>query len=499
MDTAPVVQLRDGQAQGVWSDGVAVFRGLPYARAERFAPPVPAAPWTGTFDATQVGPIAPQVAGAQFQRADLRQHEQCLSLNVWTPAVDDGRRPVMVWIHGGAFRTGSGASPLYEGTTLATRGDVVVVTINYRLGLLGFLGHPDLAAEPGGPCSSWGMLDCVEALRWVQANAAALGGNPDDVTVFGESAGAAAVSLLCAMPAARGLFAKAAVQSGAPLTSSLATAADLAERAAALAGVDRVTDLRTLPVEAILAAQQQVEAEGADRTFIPAVDGVSIPVLPARALEDGSAAGVPMLIGTNVDEWKLWAAADPHSRDLDEDRLRSRLARTIPADAIDALLATVRAARTSRGEGTQPNDLFYAIESDRVFRVHSLRLADRQAAHAPTFTYLFGWGSPAMRGWLGACHGLEIAFVFGNQGRGELAAFTGAGPEADALAEAMMDAWLAFARTGDPSTPSLAWPAHDPATRPTMVFAATSGVEHAPREQERAALDALVPGAGPQR
>jgi para-nitrobenzyl esterase len=369
---------------------------------------------------------------------------------------------------------------------------VVVVTINYRLGLLGFLGHPSLAAEDGEPCANWGLLDCIEALRWVQANGAAIGGDPRDVTIFGESAGAAAVSLLCAMPAARGLFHKAAVQSGAPLTSTMDRAVDLAERATELADCRDVTDLRELSVDQVLSIQQQVEAEGADRTFVPAVDGAAIPIRPGRAIHDGSAAGIPLLIGSNVDEWKLWAPADPHSRDLDEDRLRSRLARTFPADAVDDLVHGVREARTARGEPSAPNDVFYAIETERVFRVPSLHVADLQSAHAPTFVYLFAWGSPAMRGWLGACHGLEIAFVFGNQGRGELAAFTGSGPEADALAERMMDAWLAFARTGDPSTPSLPWPSHDPVTRPTVVFDVATDVQHAPRDDERALIDALL-------
>jgi para-nitrobenzyl esterase len=495
MDTTPVARLGDHEARGTRSGGIAVFRGLPYATAERFAPPVPVVASTD-LDATDFGSIAPQVGGAQFQSADLVQDEQCLSLNVWTPGADDARRPIMVWIHGGGFRTGSGASPLYESSTLAARGDVVVVTINYRLGLLGFLGHPDLATADGGPCANWGMLDCIEALRWVRSNGSAFGGDPDDVTIFGESAGAAAVALLCTMPAARGLFQKAAVQSGAPLTSSIGRAARLAERAAELAGVDGVPGLRDLPVDQILTVQQQVEAEGADRSFIPAVDGADIPTLPGTSLRDGSAAGIPMLIGSNVDEWKLWAPADPHSRDLDEDRLRSRLERSFPAHSLDGLIETVRGARAARGEGVAPNDLFYAIESERVFRVPATRVADAQSAHAPTFVYLFGWRSPAMRGWLGACHGLEIAFVFGNQGRGELAAFTGAGPEADALAEQMMDAWLAFVRTGSPSTPSLPWPRHDPVSRPTMVFDATSGLEHAPREAERAVVDALVPGPG---
>ena len=495
MANAGRVEMSDRAVTGTERDGVRIFRGIPYATADRFAPPVAAAAWSGDLAADAFGPIAPQAAGAQFQRADLVQDEQCLSLNVWAPAGDGASRPVMVWIHGGAFRSGSSASPLYEGTALAARGDVVVVSINYRLGALGFLAHPDLAPA-GEPFGSWGLLDCVEALRWVQANIAAFGGDPGNVTVFGESAGAAAVSMLCVMPSAAGLFHKAAVQSGAPLAVNIDTATKLAEQLAERVGAPSVPALREVPVADLLAAQTELEATAAI-AFVPVIDGVTVPLArPLKTLAGGSAAGVPMLIGTNVDEWKLWAPADPHSRDLDEDRLRSRLARSFPTDALEGLIAAVRDARAARGESSAPNDVFYAIESERVFRVPSLRVADLQSAHAPTFVYLFAWGSPAMRGWLGACHGLEIAFVFGNQGRGDLAAFTGAGPEADALAERMMDAWLAFARTGDPSTPSLPWPAHDPATRPTVVFDAVTDVQLAPRDAERAIVDAVTSRPG---
>jgi len=491
MAEAPRVELRDGVVTGTEGDGVVILRGVPYATAERFAPPVPATPWDGERAATRFGPIAPQAPGAQFQRADLEQDEQCLSLNVWTPAIDGAPRPVLVWIHGGAFRSGSSASPLYEGTALARRGDVVVVSINYRLGALGFLAHPSLARE-GDPFGDWGLLDCVEALRWVRDNIAAVGGDPGNVTIFGESAGAAAVALLCVMPAARGLFHRAAVQSGAPLALDVATATALAEQLAERVGVASVPALREVPVAEVLAAQAQIEAT-AERAFVPVIDGITVPLArPLKTLAGGSAAGVALLIGTNVDEWKLWAAADPHSRDLDEDRLRSRLDARFREGRAGDVIEAIRAARAARGEGTAPNDVFYAAETERTFRVPSLRTALAQAGNAPTFAYLFEWGSPAMGGWLGACHGLEIAFVFGNQGRGDLAAFTGAGPEADALAGQMMDAWLAFARTGDPSTPALPWPVYEAATRPTMVLGRTTRVEIAPRDEERAAVEAAL-------
>ena len=477
-----------GPLAGMARDGVEVYLGIPYATADRFAPPVAADGWDDVRDATAFGPIAPQKPGAHFQSPTLTVDEQCLSANVWTPGTT-GARPVMVWIHGGSFRNGSGASPLYDGAALAARGDIVVITVNYRLGVLGFLGHPSLSTN-GGPPANWGMLDLVEALRWVQRNATAFGGDPGDVTLAGESAGASAVSLLCTMPAADGLFHKAIAQSGSPLVASLSRAIALAERLVTTTGVADVLALRALPVERLLAAQYELESTAHDLGFIPAVDDVVIPNLPTLALAAGVAAGIPTLIGSNVDEFKLWAGEDPHSRDLDDARLRTRLEPNFPAAEIDGLIDTVRSARNRRGEPSGANEVYYAIESERLFRVPALHIADHQGTHAPTFVYLFGWGSPIMNGWLGSCHGLEIAFMFGNQGRGDIAEFTGAGPAADALAEEMMDAWIAFIHTGDPSTAALAWPTHDPATRPTMVFDRTSRLELAPRDEERTAVDA---------
>jgi len=489
--TTTTVQTRDGRVDGTRRDGVDLFLGIPYATAARFAPPAPPAPWDEPLEATAFGPIAPQPGGAHFQRMDHAQSEDCLSLNVWAPATGTVDRPVLVWIHGGAFRQGSGASPLYEGTELAARGDVVVVTINYRLGALGFLGHSSVGPADG-PHANWGLLDQVEALRWVRDNATAFGGDPGNVTIFGESAGAVSVALLCTIEAARGLFHKAVVQSGAAITSAFAEAEAFAEELAELMGVADVAALADEPLDALLAAQTQLEARNAVRTFGPTIDGDVLAQRPLRALGGGSAAGVPMMVGTNVDEWKLWAPMDPHSRDLDEERLRGRLAKRFPADHIDGILDVFRAERTARGEPVDPNDLFFAVETERFFRVHTLHTVEAHADQAPTFVYLFGWGSPAMHGWLGACHGLEIAFVFGNQGRGELAAFTGSGPDADALAGLMMDAWIAFARTGDPSTPTQPWPRHEVATRPTMVFDRSSRVELAPRDPERAVVEAAL-------
>ena len=488
-----IVQTTSGAARGQVHEGVAIHLGIPYASASRFRAPSAAAPGDGELDATAFGPIAPQAGGAQFQRADLVQDEgACLSLNVWSPATPSERpRPVMVWFHGGAFVHGSSTSPLYDGAALARRGDVVVVTVNYRLGALGFLAHPDLAGDDG-TSGNWGLLDQIEALRWVRANAAAFGGDPDNVTIFGESAGAVSVLLLCASPRTDGLIHRAAAQSGAALWITPEKAAENAERFAAALELDRVGALHDVPVARILDAEERTPGGGAAgmRVFAPTIDGAVLDRSPLDALASGAAAGVPLVVGTNVDEWKLFAPADPHSRDLDEDRLRRRLERRHVHD-VDDILTTFRSARAARGEATDPRDVWFAFESERFFRVPALAAAEAHAAHEPaTFVYLFGWGSPAMRGWLGACHGLEIAYVFGTQGRAEVAAFTGDGPEADALAHTMMDAWAAFAHTGDPSTAAHPWPAYDTATRPTMCFDAETRLERAPRESERVAVAA---------
>jgi para-nitrobenzyl esterase len=485
-----------GRVAGVEADGVRVFRGIPFARAQRFAPPVRPEPWVGVRRAVEPGPVAPQnpsVLGPLVGVDPRTASEDCLTLNVWTPG--PGRRPVMVWIHGGAFVMGAGSQPIYDGAQLARRGDVVVVTLNYRLGALGFLRLDDLAPEGLRAAGNQGLLDQIAALEWVRDEIAAFGGDPRAVTLFGESAGAMSVATLLAVPRAQGLFCRAILQSGAAnFTATREVAAEVADAFLRELGLAprEAGRLREAPLSRLLAAQERIFVE---RTragqhglpFAPVVDGEVLPVHPLAAVRQGVVRDVAVLAGTNLDENKLFSVSDGAARTLDEPRLLRRLTRNLPgpvaeraARAAEAIVV-YREARGARGEPTTPPELWSAIETDRVFRYPVTRLAELARAHQPrVYTYLFTWTSPLLDGALGACHALELPFVFGTLADPRIAAFTGGGPEAEALAARMQEAWLAFVRTGDPG-----WPAYDATRRATMRLGRTSGVEDAPREPER--------------
>jgi para-nitrobenzyl esterase len=402
-------------------------------------------------------------------------NEDCLHLNVWTPGLDSARRPVMVWIHGGAFVTGSGSTPWYDGTRFATRGDVVVVTINYRLGALGFLHLADLAGSTFVGGGNAGILDQAAALAWVRDNIAAFGGDPDNVTIFGESAGAMSVGTLLALPAARGLFQRAILQSGA------ASNAMTCERANEVAGQmlealgiprEQAESIRDVPVADLLAAQAKVYAASGSGglPFQPVVDGDSLPELPLDAVGHGSAAGVSVLAGTTRDEMRLFTALDPNSAVQDEAEL---LARCVPLFGSEERSRRAVEAYRQTLPGGAIADLWPAIMTDQVFRVPAARLLDRQGAQTDqTWMYLFTWATPAFGGALGSCHALEIPFVFNNLDKPGAGAFTGTvTPDMQTLAEHMQDAWIAFARGGDPNHAGLPrWDRYEPNRRVTMNF-----------------------------
>lgn len=501
-----IVETNAGKVEGIQKDGLNVFKGIPYAAApvgdRRWLPPEPVKPWSSVRQAQSFGAIAPQnVIALDILKAffvEEPQSEDCLYLNIWTPGLDDTRRPVLFWIHGGGFTIGSGSQPVYKGSTLSRRGNMVVVTINYRLGSLGFLNLNEVTKGRIPATGNEGLLDQVAALEWVRDNIAAFGGDPDNVTIFGESAGGMSVGSLLGMPRARGLFHKAILQSGA---ASTVHPLDRAVRVTELfldilgLGARDVDALRSLTVEQLLAAQNDlaIRAFGANQEIgtipmQPVVDGKVLPLPPLDAIAGGSADGVPILVGSNLEEWKLFGGVDPDLTKLDEARLLRRCKRRIPIDEAQSLVEAYQNARAKRGASTTPSELFMAIETDRIFRTPAIRLAETHHRRGqPVYNYLFTWRSPLFGGLLGACHALELGFLFGTYEE----KFSGSGPAADALARNIQDAWLAFAHAGDPSCESLGtWPPYGN-SRETMILGEECVLKEAPYDEERRAWDSV--------
>jgi para-nitrobenzyl esterase len=509
-----VVSVAQGRLRGVWRGDLWSFSGIPYARAPlgelRWRPPLPPEPWDDIRDASTFGPIAPQPAAVpgitspSDPETSEPHSEDCLFLNVWTPELpetptkDPGQgRPVMVFIHGGGFTSGSGSVFLYRGGNLVRNGNAVVVTINYRLGALGFLGHRDLA-DPDGLVGSWGIHDQLAALVWVRENIAAFGGDAANVTIFGESAGGFSVAALLGVPAAAGLFRRAVVQSGGAYVHSVDEAERSAERLAAVLGIascDRASLQRVPPTE-LVAATEEIARRRPDPgmiplPFLPVVDGVFLPEHPLAAVANGASAGIDLLIGTNRDELTLFGLGNPALVAMDEDGLRRWVASAVPGVPPDEVIDAYRTARHARGERAEAQDIWVAAGTDVVFRWPSLQLAAAHVARgARAFVYLFDWESPAFGGMLGSCHGLELPFVFGAVHLPVVQMFSGSGAAVALLSEQMQRAWLAFAGSGSPSHAGIGeWLPWDPAGRATMIFGARTGLVDAPRNAELGILE----------
>ncbi len=492
MVTATTAQ---GRIEGVERGGVLRFAGVPFAAPpvgeRRFRRPEPHEGWTGVRDCTAFGPTSVQNVSPLTSLLGEEEEpisEDCLFLNVFTPALDEARRPVMVWIHGGGFFMGSGSSPMYEGSALVRRGDVVLVSLNYRLGALGFLYLDDLANELAGS-GNLGILDQVAALEWVRDNIASFGGDPENVTIFGESAGGMSVGTLLGLPAARGLFHKAIPQSGAAHNvSPTKFAAEVRDEFFSRlgGGLDKVLEAGQEEIlhaqgDFFLSAFADIDARlsaGRDPVllpFQPVADDHVLPEAPIDAVRSGHAAEVPLLVGTTLEEWKLFALLDPS--EIDEDLLIGRLTRVAGAEAADVYRSEL--------PGADHKDLFGAAVTDYVFRQPAIRLAELQSLHQPrTFMYLFTWRSPAMGGLLGSCHALDVPFVFGNH-EGGLAMFLGEEPP-EHLGRAVQDSWLAFARNGNPSCEALGeWPAYGTGSRMTMELGDRCGLLEDPERPRR--------------
>ncbi len=492
-----LVETSAGWVRGTRTSGVSAFLGIPYGAAERFRPPADPAPWRGVRDATAHGHIAPQpIPGARLDYTRLigwldqpgGQSEDCLVLNVWTPRPDGARRPVLVSFHGGGFSSGSGNHRGFDGDPLARFGDVVVVTVNHRLGLFGFLHLADLGAPAEWATAGVnGMLDAVAALRWVNRNIAAFGGDPNRVMVFGQSGGGAKTSTLLAMPSARGLLHRAAVQSGSTLTlASREAGTRNASRLLARLGLStrRLTELRDVPMAMMVSAQAGLEAATPPAQFAPVVDGVHIPRDPFSPTAPEVSRDVPMIISATRDEATAFAA-DPELTD-------AGLVAAVRALAGEANAARVIAEYRDAYPAASPALLLARMSTDSGFLAAARTQAERKAAlgGAPAYLYLFTWASPADPARWGATHGVDVALAFHNAD----APITGDNaPRALALADDLAGAWVRFAATGDPGGGTLPrWPAYGPDTRDTLVLGDTTTVEADPLRRFRLLWEELA-------
>lgn len=487
-----IAETTSGPVEGREKDGVLLFAGVPYAApptgANRFRPARPVTPWREVRPARRFGPAAPQTpTGGLTASTPVRWDEDCLTLNVSTPALDDVGRPVLFWIHGGGYRTGQGAIPWYNGARFARQADIVVVSINYRLGALGFT---DLSAFGADYATSGanGLLDQITALHWVRDNIARFGGDPAKVTIAGESAGAFSVCTLLASPMAEGLFRAAIAQSGgAQHTLPPAAGRLLAERLLAHLAVDDPAGLQALPAEAILDAQNAISAEIGEGTaslatlgvavapFYPVEGNPVVPVAPLEALAAGAGRDVPLLTGTNRDETTLWGYGE-----VDDDRLERIAARYRAAP-------TLSVYRKNRPDADAAA-LLTALTTDHMFRIPAIRVLEARLANAaaPSWLYWFCWKSRAFSGRLGATHALEIPFVFDNLDKPGVDVFLGPGDRPQDLATVMHRAWTAFVRDLDPG-----WAPYDLERRATMKFDDTSELLLDPDGSEREAWTGL--------
>jgi para-nitrobenzyl esterase len=493
-----------GKIRGVDSDGIKIFKGVPYgastAGKNRFMPPVDPAKWTGVRDALQFGRSAPQTEpGVRRAASDLAvaaaglpaESEDCLVLNVWTPAVgsNSGRkRPVMLWCHGGGFSSGSGSSPVTDGTNLARRGDVVVVTINHRLNVLGFTYLGDVGGSEFAQSGDVGMLDIVHALRWVRENIERFGGDPNTVTVFGQSGGGRKVGTLLAMPPAKGLFHRAISESGATIKlverdQATRVATELLAKLGL--GKSQVRELQSLPVEKIMSAYfavvRSMNVDQMTMGFSPTVDGKAVARHPFHPTAADVSPNVPLMLGSTRTE--LTSSSDAALFSLSDDALHTRI-RSLIGDSATRMIDIYR----KTNPGATPSDIYFLIASDHRYSAPVMKIAERRAAlgKGPVFLYYFRWESPIDGGRLKSPHTIEIPFAFDNVKASRL---TSSSPQAQALADKVSDAWIAFARKGDPTTPKLPrWPALNSKDWPTMVFNNESKVENDPIGQERRAM-----------
>jgi para-nitrobenzyl esterase len=491
-----------GRVRGSDVAGIKTFKGIPYgastAGAGRFRPPADPKSWSGVRDAIAYGPSAPQrepgavrtESGLGVASASLPpESEDCLVLNVWTPAVADGRkRPVLFWCHGGGFVSGSGSSPVTDGGNVARRGDVVVVSINHRLNVLGFTSLAAVGGDEFAQSGGVGMLDIVHALKWVRANIGEFGGDEGNVTIFGQSGGGRKVATLLAMPSAKGLFHRAIIESGATLALvEPEQSARVARELLGELGIEprRWRDLQDVPLATLMSAYfatvRRMDVDQMTMGFSPTVDGTAIAEHPFHPRASAISADVPLIVGSTRTE--LTSSADPAAFTLDDASMRARVS-TLLGDSASRVLETYAKANP----GASPADLYFLITSDERYSAPVMKIAERRAAlgRGPVYLYYFRWETPLDGGRYKSPHTVEIPFVFHNL---ETSPWTRGVAGTTALADSVSDAWLSFARSGEPSSAGLPrWPKFDAERRATMVFDTRSEVVDDPLREQRLAM-----------
>jgi para-nitrobenzyl esterase len=488
-----ILETASGRVRGYSRLGISTFKGIPYAGPtwgpNRFMPPTPVKPWQGVRSSMHYGDVSPQPPRAgwrndeeafMFDWDDGVQGEDCLRVNVWTPGLDAGaKRPVMVWLHGGGYVAGSGQElRSYDGESLARRGEVVVVSLNHRLGAVGYLDLAHVGGKAFQSAGNVGMLDIVAALEWVRDNIAQFGGDPGRVTIWGQSGGGGKVAALMVMPSAHGLFHRAIVESGSiSRVRTPESAARLTEEVLQELGLDamRLSELQYLPHAQLVGAGEKVLARqprglpdfrgAAERLgWGPVLDGRNIPQHPFDPVAPALSASVPMIVGTNLNEF-VTNINHPDGEGMTEEQMVANV-RGVYGDRAEQVVATFR----ERTPGATPFDIWSHVAAAPV-RAAAIEQCKRKAAQnaAPAYLYWFTWKTPVLDGRPRAFHCAELPFVFNNAERCET--MTGGGPEAIALAHRMSDAWVRFARTGDPNGAGLPhWPPFNASQAPTMIF-----------------------------
>jgi para-nitrobenzyl esterase len=487
-----VVKTTSGPVRGETEKGVFVFRGIRYAAPPigpmRFRPPVAPIAWAEVRSALDFAPACPQLVEIDpTENNNSVMAEDCLAVNVWTPMADDKKRPVMVWIHGGGFIEGSARNTWYDGAKLAGRGDVVVVTVQYRLGAWGFLDVSTIGGQDFSQSGNLGLLDQIAALKWVKSNVAAFGGDPKNVTVFGQSAGAGSVGLLMVMPAARGLFHKAIMESGTPKeVADRAQASEVSQAYMKIAGVSKIAELQKLTIAQMLDAQRKLfETRFGYSAFRPVIDETVLNEMPMQAIAAGHGTSVPVLIGTNLDEVRFWPALDDVPVEQKPESLLQKQLDGIVGAKAPEVIATYRKFEAEYG------DSVIHLLGDLLMRLPAIRFAEVSSPRQPTYMYLFTYRSTSTYKNYGSCHGMELPFVFGVIDDLDVMTFTGRDTHREALMNQLQQAWANFARSGDPSALGLVWRRYDEKTRATMELGLQSRVVDDPNSAQRRLWDDL--------